>query len=70
MVSAALSAHLIALTISCCVLQADRAKKLWDEMVNQGFKPELETYNHMISIASFVMESSQKQWEFVEVSRR
>ncbi|KAF0294157.1 Protein PTCD3, mitochondrial [Amphibalanus amphitrite] len=46
--------------------QADRAKKTWDEMLNQGFKPELETYNHMISIASFVMESSQKQWEFVE----
>ena len=36
-------------------------------MVNRGFKPELETYNHMISIASFVMESSQKQWEFVQV---
>lgn len=46
--------------------QADRAKKMWDEMVNLGFKPELDTYNHMISIASFVMESSQKQWEYVE----
>ena len=42
---------------------------MWDEMLNAGLKPELETFNHLISIASFVMESSQKQWEFVEVSR-
>ncbi|XP_037078403.1 protein PTCD3 homolog, mitochondrial-like, partial [Pollicipes pollicipes] len=46
--------------------QADRAKQLWEEMQNRGFEPELETYNYMITVASFVMESAEKQWEYVE----
>lgn len=43
---------------------------LWQEMLNLGLQPERTTFDHVISIASYVTDGSEQQWEHVEGALR